>query len=106
MNDFARARPDLKVNDEVSVTLPAIVWVSFVSSYIDAEWNSSAANAVVNAAQHAYLDPVWIKEREAANQAQQSRVMPMFGIPLASLFGNPDEQVPPDASGLTGDEPQ
>jgi hypothetical protein len=88
---------ETKLNDEVTVTLPAHIWNGFVASYQCAPWSCQHATAVAQAAQEALIDPVYLREQEAEMQQMHAE----HG-PLGFLFGITGQhpQVPPDTRGL------
>jgi hypothetical protein len=61
---------DLKLNDDVTITLPAHIWQGFYAAYLSADWNDYYANVVANAGQEQMLDPIYLREREAHAQEQ------------------------------------
>ena len=60
----------MDIAEPVSITLPAYAWVGFFSAYVSTEWTNYYANLISEAAQKEMLDPLYIKEREAAIQEQ------------------------------------
>lgn len=102
MTSYMKMR-DLKLNDEVTVTAPAHIWLGFVAAYSQCEWNSQYATAIAAEAQEAMADPLWIKETEAAHQKMyaEHNAQVIGAFPFPFNFGNPqDPQVPPDTRGL------
>lgn len=69
---------DIGLNEPVSVTLPAHVWLGFAASYISSDFSSPDANQLVTAVQRELLDPLYIKEQEAQAQAQQDQAHSLF----------------------------
>lgn len=74
----------MDLSEDVSVTLPAHVWISFWSCYFSAEWTNHYASHVADAAQRAILHPDHIARREEQYREQQERVS---SISFPSLFG-------------------
>lgn len=83
---------DLGLNEPVSITLPAYVWLGFSSAYISSDFNSTDANNLINAIQRSLLDPVFIKEQEAQQQFVQDQHQNMFH---QMMTGRPPE-IPPN----------
>jgi hypothetical protein len=97
--DIGRMRT-MDLNEPVTLTLPAHVWLGFLASYSATKWACMYATAIHAEAMEALLDPLWLKEREAARarrhdqeHALMSRIIPGFPAP----------DIPPDAGGLSGD---
>ena len=60
---------DMKLNDPVSVTLPAHIWVGFQSVYMSAEGNGDFfSEAICNASIEQIIDPLYVQERDAATE--------------------------------------
>lgn len=70
-----RMRDGLQMNDEVTVTLPAHVWLGFYASYLTADWNDYYANLIGNASQEQLLDPVYVREMEAYHMEEHEQAM-------------------------------
>jgi hypothetical protein len=78
----------LDVSEPVTVTLPAHVWIGFISAYLSADdWANCDTSAICSAAQRELLDPIYVNERDAAHQQHkdmhEKAVHRMFGV------GNP-----------------
>jgi len=91
MDHGPRMRKDLGMNDEVAISLPAFIWHGFTAVYLAHPDKFHEAHQIAKAAQYALLDPVYIREAEAAHQEMESR-NPGGAIGLlGALFANPDE---------------
>lgn len=96
---YGRMRP-IQIGDDVTITLPAHIWLGFVGAYAATRWESADASTIMHAVHLAVFDPVWLKERTAhiqrQNDEQHRRIATM--IP-----GFPVPEVPPDAGEITDD---
>jgi hypothetical protein len=97
--------PGLKLNDEVAVTLKVKTWHAFLAVYNSCQWSSQYATVLYSEIQEALMDPVYVREQEAAHQ-QHHAEMQQSGM-LGGLFpwmnqGGP--QVPPNPEGLEDPE--
>lgn len=88
--EAARFR-DLKLGDPVQVTLPTFVWMSFAASYGTCDWNDPYATQIQQAALEAILDPIYVKEQQAAAQEAHDQAHAQFHH---FVTGQPPE-VPP-----------
>ena len=83
-NDIRFRKMDL--NEEVTITLPAHIWAGFIFTYNNADWTELCASKIALAAQNAILDPVYLREQEAAAQSQvdmqHAAFMHMTGQPM------------------------
>jgi hypothetical protein len=72
MVEVAKHREGMELNTEISIELPASVWVSYLASYLDNldKWRSHAADLIAEAAVEAVLDP---DEYQARIQEMQRR---------------------------------
>lgn len=59
---------DIKLNDPVSITLPAHIWLGFVAAYATSDWNCNYANNIATEVSDALLDPIYMNERLAEEQ--------------------------------------
>lgn len=103
MSEHVRFR-DLKIDEQVSVTLPAHIWLGFIASYSAfSDYNCGYANMIGSAAQEAMLDPVYLRERQAETERQLAQHQHMMSNMIP---GFPGPQIPPDLSGLedTGED--
>lgn len=60
----------MSLNEPVTITLPAHIWLGFMFAYSDSEWSNLCAGKIAFEAQKAVMDPVYVKEQEAKIQAQ------------------------------------
>jgi nitrate reductase cytochrome c-type subunit len=97
MAENEKVMKDIGLNDPVSVTLPAHVWIGFIAAYSSCAWNSGHATQVANAAGKEILHPLWINEQEAQRQQQVDEQQAAFN----SLFTGQPPEVPPSMEGLT-----
>lgn len=81
----------MDLSDPVTITLPAHVWFGFCAAYVSAEWADYYATRITKEAQKQMLDPVYLKEHEAASQYAKD----VGNSALSALFGRrPD--IPPN----------
>jgi len=66
-------RPGLAFEEDVSVTLPAWVWISFAAAFSSCEWDSPYAREIVNASHKEILSPRFLSEQEAQMQMQRDQ---------------------------------
>jgi hypothetical protein len=92
--DVPRMRDDLKMNDEVSVTLPAHVWLAFVTVYMVAKWSNPYATMVALAARETIYHPRYLSEQEAQRQQHHDMHQKIIS---RMIPGFPTPDVPPDA---------
>ncbi len=72
MADHPRMKP-IELNEPVPITLPAHIWVGFLSAYMSTEWGNSNAGYICEAIEELLMDPVWLKEQQAAFQQHKDR---------------------------------
>ena len=93
-----RIMRDIKLNDPVAVELPAHVWVGFIAAYSATRWQAEDASAIALEAIEKIFDPVWMKEREAANSEHndlsQALMRAAFIGQMPQMPGIPE--MPPD----------
>lgn len=68
VDNLPKAKDGVSLNDLVPITLPAHIWLSFVGAYMSTPWNSDFASMITSAILGELMDPLWIKERQAASQ--------------------------------------
>lgn len=73
---------ELSVKADVTVSLPAHVWIGFIAAYNSTRWISPDASAIGYAAMQQMLDPVYIKEQEAEHEQHHDTLKS-----LSELFG-------------------
>lgn len=69
---------NINMNEPVSVTLPAHVWLGFIFTYAGANWTDICTSRISGEVQKQLLDPVYLKEQEAAAQHQADLQMAAF----------------------------
>src|ERR1700744_5090030 len=89
----------LDISEDVTVTLPAHIWLSFISAYCASDFKDPDVTEVANAAQDQMLDPEYKKERDEAYANQRQKAGEMFekmhGIPIPGLAHlNDDPDIP------------
>jgi hypothetical protein len=91
---------DIKVGEEVTITLPAMVWIGFHASYMsNTGYTCANANTICRAVYEAVVDPLFVKESRAESERQAAQQQEMMSKVMPWIPG-PD--VPPDLSGLEG----
>lgn len=85
---------DISLNEKVAVSVPAYVWIGFIAAWRTSDWNNGEAGAVVEAAQRAMMDPIWIKEQEAAAQEAQDAHNAIFHSITTGRPPEPPERIP------------
>lgn len=85
---------NLDLNEMVQVEMPVHMWVNFMASYVDADWQCGAANTLVQIVQDKLLDPIYLNEKLAAMQQAHDE---HFGLVqgLAGFMQEPPEQEGP-----------
>jgi len=84
---------DMKLNDPVSVTLPAHIWVGFQSVYMSAEGNGDFfSEAICNASIDQIIDPLYVQERDAATEKRTHEGLRH----LADALNDRLPDIPPD----------
>lgn len=82
---------DINLNDPVSITVPAHVWLMAMSAYAQTEWTDSSMNQIITKVQEAIIDPLWLNEQMAAHQQEIDRQQGMFH---GFMTGQPPETPP------------
>ena len=82
---------DIKLNDPVSITLPAHIWLGFVAAYATSDWNCNHANQIATEVSEALLDPLYMNERLAAEQQARDEQQAIF-----QRFIGQTPEVPPN----------
>lgn len=95
--DFALFRK-MDLNDMVPVEVPAHIWIGFLSSYAATGWTCNATSAIAQAAQETLLDPLFLNERLAEDQAEEHKAQQIRARMFPFLRG---PEIPPDAGSLT-----
>ena len=90
----------MDLNDPVTVTLPAGVWVSFSAAYAASRWDCSSANMIANAAAEALVDPLYLQECMAAEQQVVTEAQEQLSRFMKFPYGG----IPPTPEGL-GEQP-
>ena len=86
----------MELGEDLAITMPAAMWLQFVAAYASTDWQCGAASHIAYQVTRSLLDPVYLSEREAADQAavdEQQAVM-------ARMFGMPGPQFPSSPEGL------
>lgn len=91
MGDLPRYKK-MDLSEPVTVTLPAHIWMSFAAAYQSTDWADPYASLIAKTAQEEMLDPIYIRERQAAMQQQRDEHKSIFD---AMFTGRPPE-VPPN----------
>jgi hypothetical protein len=94
------------INEPITVTLPAHVWLSAITTYERAKWGCPYITTILWEAREVLFDPAYLKELEAEMQRQESQHKHQGLMGLLSLPGfpgdrPPSDEAPPDASGIT-----
>lgn len=63
----------MDISDDVTVTLPAHVWIGFVSAYTSTKWSNVDTSRIALTAQEQMLEPSFVKARDAERQAHIDR---------------------------------
>lgn len=92
-NEYPRYRK-LELNEEISISMPVGVWLSFTAAYATTEWQCGPANFIAHLIAEALLDPIFLNERLASDQAQmdaQNAAMHrMLGMPFGGFPSTPE----------------
>lgn len=64
---------DIGLNDPVTITLPAHHWTGFLSAYASTRWHNTDADAIGHSIIEQVFSPLYLKEREAAVQADHDK---------------------------------
>lgn len=64
---------DISLNEPVPVTLPAHVWLGFISAYASTEWSCEDVSIIAQEAIRQLFDPLYLNEKEAAMQEQHDQ---------------------------------
>lgn len=83
IHDHLPVLKKMDVSENISVSLPAHVWISFWSAYAHASWQDGAASVVALVAQEAVLDEDWVQEQ---SERRQEQVL-SYREHLSRLFG-------------------
>lgn len=86
----------MDLNEPISITMPAHLWVGFLAAYSITEFSHGAANAIAELAQEALLDPIYLNER----LAEQQQLVDQHQQQMHRVFGTPPPDFPPNAEEL------
>lgn len=89
-SEFPRYKP-MDVTADVTVTLPAHVWLGFAAAYNVAGWECSEVTAICLEAQAQMLDPVYLRERMAQLQQHRDLHERMNKQVFGGLFDTPPD---------------
>jgi hypothetical protein len=78
MGNSQKIMRDIGLNDPVTVTLPAHVWMGFIGAYAATKWQSSYVDQIGSEVIDQLYDPLHLKEREAAHQEQHDLSRALF----------------------------
>jgi hypothetical protein len=67
----------MDINREVAVKLPVHVWLVFMHSYAETDWNNGAATVIAMTLRNHLLDPVYRNEQDAKYQEAQDQAAQM-----------------------------
>lgn len=87
-----RVMQDISLNEPISVEAPAYVWLGLMAAYNTVDWSDQNMNAILSKVQHAIMDPIWIREREAAMQEQADQHNALFHNFLAAHLPEQEER--------------
>ena len=87
---------DIGLNDPVTIILPAHIWIAAMSAYAEAEWGNAPMSVVFRKVQETILDPLYMREQEAAHQQQQDYQQDFFQHTTTGQL----PEVPPNAEDL------
>lgn len=82
---------DIGLNDPVSVTLPAHVWVGFIGAYKSTKWVSEDTSEIYRKVIDELFNPLFLKEQEAAMQENHDKHMGLF----RHIFTGESPETPP-----------
>jgi hypothetical protein len=92
---------NLSLNDLVSLELPVSIWLGFLYTYNSADWNDVCAGRIAVEIHDNLLDPLYLKEQQAAAQAHADQHLAAF----AAFTGQQIEQPPNVTDGPIGFSP-
>ena len=97
-NSKKKIMRDIKLNDPVVVELPAHVWIGFIAAYSATKWQAEDASAIALEAIDRIFDPVWVKEREAANSEHRDTHIALMQAAITGRMPGMTEipDMPPD----------
>jgi hypothetical protein len=98
-NKYSRMR-QMDLNEPVTITLPAHIWLGYMASYGAARWTCGYASVIMAEVREALFDPLVLKEQEAAEQRHNDRHNRLFSSMLPGFKPPGDDDIPPDASEL------
>jgi hypothetical protein len=91
MKNGQKVMKDIGLNDPITVTLPAHLWLSFAVTYASSGWGSSSANSVCSAVVDQLFNPLYLNETQAEAQQMQDQQE----MAIKALFGQPPD-IPPN----------
>jgi hypothetical protein len=96
-NGIPRMKKGICLNDDLTITLPAHVWLQFYAAYLASDEHNYFADIVARTAYDSLIDPLFVKEMEAASQAAADKAHRH----IHSLFGSelPGPEIPPGMEG-------
>ena len=88
----------MDMNARVRITLPAHVWLAYLSAYSSADWSNPYATMIMIAVRDRLFDPEYVKAQEddARRQHEQQHQI-LSGIGIIPGFARPDVPPPDDA---------
>lgn len=96
MPEFPKMREGMTLNEMVGAEMPAHVWVALIAAYNDCDWTNGSMQMLLGSVQEKLFDPIWLKERQAAIQAEVDEHQRVFHAGLGGVLGLGMPEVPPD----------
>jgi hypothetical protein len=87
---------DMSLNDPISVEAPVHMWLALTAAYNDCDWSNENLSEVLRRALHQIMDPIFIREQEAAAQHAQDQQAQFFNNITSHLPGMPGYEGPDD----------
>jgi hypothetical protein len=87
---------DIGLNDPITVTVAAHIWLSLIAAYNDCDWANDGMSYVLGKAIREIMDPIYLNEQEAAAQEAHDQQQQFFQNMIPHLPGMPGPEGPDD----------
>jgi hypothetical protein len=87
---------DINLNEPITVTVPAHIWLALTAAYNDCDWINDNLGYVLEKAMRQIMDPIYVKEQEAAQQEAMDKKQQFFENLSSHLPGMPGSEGPDD----------
>jgi hypothetical protein len=81
---------DINLNEPIAVEVPAHIWLALTAAYNDCDWTNDNLGYVLSKAMRQIMDPIYVKEQEAAAHEQAEAQQNFFQHMATHFPGIPE----------------